>query len=163
VKFFIATHNYSKGQCAYILLFISLIATITNEQIKFHIIISCFHILSEDRKHLIFYCVRIVHLVPSKRTVGGAFHSAHTSVSYFFLFLICKKIKPPIIKATNTTATIVLASITHCPPSSFFCTQQRLCRQYRGQKALQVQSTSRHCCCRRSLVCLSAHCAFPQQ
>ena len=42
MKFFIAIHNYSKGQCAYILLFISLIATITNEQIKFHIIILCF-------------------------------------------------------------------------------------------------------------------------
>ena len=38
---------------------------------------------------------------------------------FLFFFLTCKKIKPPMIKATSTIATMVFGSISYDPPSSF--------------------------------------------
>ena len=113
-KRFVIRHYISKGYCANPVRFIN--AGLAHKQIELHIVVSCVGVFSQNLRYPALNGFQRFHRYLQKRNKGGVF--APPQIRYFFfLFRTCKKIKPPMIKATSAIATMVLSSIIFSLPS----------------------------------------------
>ncbi len=115
-KRFVIRHHIGKGYCADSVRFIN--AGFAYKQIEPHIVVSCVGGFPQNFRYPSLNGFQRFHFALQKWNKGGVF--SPPPIRYFFLlFRTCKKIKPPMIKATNAIAIMVLSSITYSLPSSF--------------------------------------------